>query len=309
MSEVGWQQLDVSRFLVGTGGLTLLMDTVLHPLDVIKVRQQFNTRAHVSMTAVVRRVWAKEGWRGFFRGFVPSTLGSFPGTVVYYASYEIVKDACTRAAAVRGGEPSPGVKVASSLVAGCAADVVSSVAHTPAEVISQRLMVDPLRSFFRRGPPMSMRGAVREVVHVEGLRGLFRGFWASVYTYAPSSAVWFGSYEGSLILLRSIWPDSQYANLEELTCGAVAGAAGAIVTNPLDVAKTRLQTLDAANEAHNKIIRKGYWHVFWNVCKTEGVRGMCRGLPPRLFVAVPGSAVTFAVYEIAKRLSCQEAPS
>lgn len=40
-----------------------------------------------------------------------------------------------------------------------------------------------------------------------------------------------------------------------LVAGAVAGAAGALVSNPMDVAKTRYQTLDASVEADARQLR------------------------------------------------------
>lgn len=40
--------------------------------------------------------------------------------------------------------------------------------------------------------------------------------------------------------------------------------------------------------------------------KREGLRGLLRGLVPRLYVQVPSSAVTLASYEFAKKLARKE---
>ena len=49
--------------------------------------------------------------------------------------------------------------------------------------------------------------------------------------------------------------------------------------------------------------RRGYFYIILWTAQQEGIRGLFRGLWMRLLVTVPGSAVTFASYEIVKRLS------
>lgn len=43
--------------------------------------------------------------------------------------------------------------------------------------------------------------ALRTIVRVEGVRGLYRGFSISLLTYAPSSATWWSTYGASQQLL------------------------------------------------------------------------------------------------------------
>ncbi len=86
-------------------------------------------------------------------------------------------------------------------------------------------------------------------------------------TYAPSSAIWFCTYDVCKDLfrkhkkqvLRSVglaeedvsgktWRTSLH-----LMSGAVAGATSSFFTNPLDVARTRQMCMDASNP-HDKAI-------------------------------------------------------
>ena len=48
---------------------------------------------------------------------------------------------------------------------------------------------------------------------------------------------------------------------------------------------------------------RGFFYVLSWTAKREGWAGLFRGFLPRLLVAVPGSAFTFATYEIAKRMA------
>ena len=100
----------------------------------------------------------------------------------------------------------------------------------------------------------------RAIVAQEGFKGLYRGFWPSVATFAPSSAVWWGSYGfwQKLIWInldpehdssssgRSMGSSGQAASTGQVvvvqTVSAVlAGCTASLGTNPLDVVKTRLQ--------------------------------------------------------------------
>ena len=95
--------------------------------------------------------------------------------------------------------------------------------------------------------------------------GFYRGFWASLVTYAPSSAIWFATYEATkgaiyrqLNTRPGTLPESNSRRLQtgvHLLSGACAGLASVLITNPLDVAKTRLQTMDIANPHDAKLLR------------------------------------------------------
>lgn len=43
-------------------------------------------------------------------------------------------------------------------------------------------------------PGMSGLAMARHIVRAEGVLGLYRGFGASIVTFVPSSALWWGSY-------------------------------------------------------------------------------------------------------------------
>lgn len=101
--------------------------------------------------------------------------------------------------------------------------------------------------------------------------------------------------------------------------GGVAGMAGAVVTSPLDVVKTRLQS-DLHHSLSNKtangqvrprsrfIVVRGLRHVtdtfgiIADVYKTEGFRALFRGLGPNLAGVVPARSVNFFTYGLAKNL-------
>lgn len=87
-------------------------------------------------------------------------------------------------------------------------------------------------------------------------------------------------------------------------CGAAAGIASGIVTCPLDVIKTRLQTQDSFRpRTHPRPTRAVYnglvgtARIIWS---HDGFRGMYRGLGPMLLGYVPTWATYMSVYDIVK---------
>jgi solute carrier family 25 protein 44 len=96
----------------------------------------------------------------------------------------------------------------------------------------------------------------RAIVAQEGLKGLYRGFWPSVATFAPSSAVWWGSYGfWQKLIGMNLNPGHAQSSSSSGGQGAgtgqvvavqtvsavLAGCTASLATNPLDVVKTRLQ--------------------------------------------------------------------
>ncbi|CAI0451283.1 unnamed protein product [Linum tenue] len=92
----------------------------------------------------------------------------------------------------------------------------------------------------------------------------------------------------------------------ELVChagaGAAAGAIAATFVCPLDVIKTRLQVHGLPVAAHSSGRGSAIVTILQSIVKTEGVRGLYRGLSPTILAILPNWAVYFTVYEKLKGL-------
>lgn len=77
----------------GIGGTT--GDVLMHSLDTVKTRQQGELHMppkYTSMSASYRTIFREEGFRrGLYSGVWPAFLGSFPGTVIFFGTYEYLK--------------------------------------------------------------------------------------------------------------------------------------------------------------------------------------------------------------------------
>ncbi|GMI96230.1 hypothetical protein like AT4G11440 [Hibiscus trionum] len=121
----------------------------------------------------------------------------------------------------------------------------------------------------------------------------------------PHSIIKFYTYESlKQVMLTSSQPPAQPNTLQTLVCGALAGSTAAFFTTPFDVVKTRLQTqIPGSLSRYNNV-----YHALQDIWMHEGLKGVYRGLVPRLVMYTTQGALFFASYEFFKQLLCSEAP-
>ncbi|KAF1811610.1 mitochondrial carrier protein-like protein [Eremomyces bilateralis CBS 781.70] len=221
----------------GLGGTT--GDMLMHSLDTVKTRQQGDPHMppkYTSMGGSYYTIFRQEGFRGLYGGVAPAFLGSFSGTVIFFGTYEWSK----RLLLDSGMNAS-----LAYLSAGFIADLAASPLYVPSEVLKTRLQLQGRHNnpYFKSGYNYrSMRDAVRTIYRGEGLPALFYGYKATLIRDLPFSALQFAFYEQERAFAQR-WMGSKKIGLPlELLTGASAGGMAGVLTCPLDVVKTRIQT-------------------------------------------------------------------
>ncbi|OJJ50245.1 hypothetical protein ASPZODRAFT_128872 [Penicilliopsis zonata CBS 506.65] len=110
-------------------------------------------------------------------------------------------------------------------------------------------------------------------------------------------------------------PVSSFGSWSHLIAGATGGMTTAILTSPLDVLRTRLQTDFYKTQstprpiaAQTSFVRSSLLHfretfdILFSIHRVEGWRGLFKGLGPSLTGVVPASAVKFYMYGNCKRI-------
>ncbi|KAI1108690.1 mitochondrial carrier [Nemania sp. NC0429] len=222
----------------GLGGTT--GDMLMHSLDTVKTRQQGDPHMppkYTSLGSSYYTIWRQEGVRrGLYGGWLPAMMGSFPGTVLFFGTYEWSKRHML----------DYGVQAhISYLIAGFIGDLAASIVYVPSEVLKTRLQLQGRfnNPYFKSG--YNYRGAfdaARTIVRTEGFSELFSGYKATLYRDLPFSALQFMFYEQFQSWARE-WKESRDIGVRlELLTGAAGGGLAGVLTCPLDVVKTRLQT-------------------------------------------------------------------
>ncbi|KAM0494551.1 hypothetical protein ACHAP9_007113 [Verticillium nonalfalfae] len=222
----------------GIGGST--GDMLMHSLDTVKTRQQGDPHVppkYNSLTTSYYTIWRQEGVRrGLYGGWKPALGGSFPGTMLFFGTYEWSKRVL-----IDGGVPHH----LAYFSAGFLGDLASSIVYVPSEVLKTRLQLQGRYNnpYFRSG--YNYRGttdAVRTIVRQEGPKALFHGYKATLYRDLPFSALQLMFWEQFHAWARAYKGSREVGVPLELLTGGLAGGLAGIVTCPLDVVKTRLQT-------------------------------------------------------------------
>lgn len=236
-----------------------------------------------------------------------------------------------------------------NFIAGATSSLVTQSIIVPIDVVSQRLMVNdrPLKSTPTTNTqpssssssssgtgsskkaglaPSHARAAstaavapgrrngftlARQIVQQDGVRGLYRGFGASVATFVPSSAIWWSAYGA---YQKAIW--HQYEGLTgrhaegemqarsptevvavQTSSAVLSGITSAVLTNPLDVVKTRLQVALRYQSGQQPTFRA----IAEKLIAEEGPRGLLRGVAPRITSTALWSTCMVTTYEFLKR--------
>ncbi|KIW08929.1 uncharacterized protein PV09_00845 [Verruconis gallopava] len=215
-------------------------DMLMHSLDTVKTRQQGDPHMPPKYTSLGSSYWTilrQEGVRkGLYGGGLPAFLGSFSGTLIFFGTYEWTK----RTMLDLGINPS-----VTYLTAGFVADLAASPLYVPSEVLKTRLQLQGRynNQYFNSGYNYrGMTHAIREIVRHEGPSALFHGFKATLVRDLPYSALQFAFYEQEQKLAKA-WVGKRDIGLTlEILTGASAGCLAGVLTCPLDVVKTRIQT-------------------------------------------------------------------
>jgi len=170
-----------------------------------------------------------------------------------------------------------------SFIGGGCGSVMSQCVIVPVDVVASRLQLQG-----SVGYKYQYKGgfdAFRQVWRHEGLRGFYRGWGASVLTYAPFSAVWWSTYavtKGFLYRKTGVIESSSGMQrgpdfLLQSMSGVVAAFSGVMFTNPMDVVKTRMQTKTGSSAAAEGGILKN----LTTLVKEEGWMAMTKGASVR----------------------------
>ncbi|RFU74490.1 mitochondrial carrier [Trichoderma arundinaceum] len=222
----------------GIGGST--GDMLMHSLDTVKTRQQGDPHFPPKYSSLGRSyytIWRQEGIaRGLYGGWIPALSGSFPGTVLFFGTYEWSK----RFLIDHGLQHH-----LAYLSAGFLGDLAASIVYVPSEVLKTRLQLQGRYNNPHFVSGYNYRGtldAARTIVRSEGASALFYGYKATLYRDLPFSALQFMFWEQFQAWSRVYKQSRDIGVPLELLTGAAAGGLAGVITCPLDVVKTRLQT-------------------------------------------------------------------
>ena len=183
----------------------------------------------------------------------------------------------------------------------------------PSEVVKTRLQ---LQGRFNNPHSLSAhnyRGtahAFGEIYRKRGISGLYRGYGATLLRDVPFSALQFSIYENIKKYFVREHCDGDQNKLtasHDMIAGAVAGSVSGVLTTPLDVVKTFLQTqkllprtavfLDLDGDNKRSIQYTGIRTALVGIYKQRGFKALFSGVTVRFVWTGSQSMIMFLCYE------------
>ncbi|KAL5816585.1 hypothetical protein ACOSQ3_024963 [Xanthoceras sorbifolium] len=268
----------------------IFVSLCLHPVDTIKTVTQSCCAEQKSICYIGKSIISERGFNGLYRGIASNIASSAPISAVYTLTYESVKGA------LLPHFPKEFHSLAHCVAGGCAS-VATSFIFTPSERIKQQMQVG---SHYH-----NCWNALIGIIGKGGLPSLYAGWGAVLCRNVPHSIIKFYTYESlKQMMLPSLHSNAHPTTLQTLVCGGLAGSTAALFTTPFDVVKTRLQTqIPGSMSQYNSV-----FHALQEIGKHEGLKGLYRGLVPRLVMYMSQGALFFTSYEFFKRAFSLEVP-
>ena len=187
------------------------------------------------------------------------------------------------------------------LLCGGLAGITSVTFTYPLDIVRTRLSIQSA-SFetLKRDPAQKLPGMWGIMVTMYktegGFTALYRGIIPTVAGVAPYVGLNFMVYE---IARTKFTPEGQKdpSAIGKLAAGAVSGAVAQTCTYPFDVLRRRFQV--------NTMTGMGYQYAgigdaIRNIVKTEGLRGLYKGIVPNLLKVAPSMASSWLSFEMTR---------
>ena len=332
------EEFDASRgipfqtHLLAGSGAGLAEHCLVFPLDTIKTNAQCvgqcgRTQAPDVVCVRAAKELLKDGYSSgagalrLWRGVGAVTIACVPAHAMYFGSFELVRS-------VDAGRPEPSVVV--NAVAGAVAAVGHDAIMTPADVVKQRLQL---------GHYGGLVDCFRETTRFGGLASLYRSLPTTLAMNVPYGCASVALNEHLKSSLKRRREGRPLGVAPLLACGGAAGAVASLLTTPLDVVKTRLQTqnlrraapcppaggapgrrglasfaagapgsLYAAEATGAATVYNGFADAARAIYTADGYRGFFRGATMRALAQAPSVAIVWTTYELLIRSLAPPAP-
>lgn len=275
--------------------------TILYQVHSLVTTKENRPRYAMTFTDGFKKIVERGGILSLWKGNGTSVLHRFPFSAINFYVYENVLDALHK----RRGEnedPPPLVRMVAGGLAGCSA----CVACYPLDLVRTRLTTELPGNEHYKG----ITDAVSKIVKYEGVGGLYAGLGPTLFVAIPNFAISYTVY-GSL--KEYVLDDDLFYNLRKvddesgeqslgfrltLFCGAASGTLSTLVTYPFDTIRRRMQIQNLHLEEAERLSST---QQIRRIMKSEGSKGLYRGLTLELLKVVPMVGTMFTVYDFLKQ--------
>jgi solute carrier family 25 oxoglutarate transporter 11 len=259
---------------------------VIHPADVIKVRQQVATQK-TNPFNLIGNIIKTNGPRGLYVGLGTALTRQATYGTARIGLHRVISD---RLELISGGQIPLWQKIASGMISGASAVCIGS----PFDIALVRIQNDGTLPPERRRNYRNVVDALRRVAKEEGVSTLWRGLAPNILRGMAMNVGMMSSYDQTKQFVVKHWThdvDPKKPSLKtSLASSAIAGVTCAVGSLPFDVIKSRLmfQTKDPQT---GKMPYSGVVDCAIKTFQREGPFAFFRGLPAYYVRCAPHAMV------------------
>ena len=278
----------------GIGGF--LGVTFIYPVDLAKTRLQ-NQRAlgsnnvYKGLFDCFQKTYKAEGFLKMYRGYPVNAALMAPETAVKMVANDIFRWKLSK--------DDGSITMMSEVIAGGCAGICQSSISTPMELIKIQLQdygrtqtTSQTSSTGVPGLKTTSFQVAKNIVVGGGVFSLYKGGWPTVMRNIAFAMIYFPLFAN----LNKLGPQSKYGESVfwwSLAMGWVSASVSAALTTPMDVVKTRMQTL---NKGVGEETYKGVFDAFYRILRSEGPTALFKGMGCRIIVIGPLFGISQMVY-------------
>ncbi|CAE7540314.1 mcfH, partial [Symbiodinium pilosum] len=273
--------------------LPILYKVLTLPLDVARHAMQAALSKKMPSPGLLEALRAASSPpSGLFRGLVPALCCSATGPAAFLLGYEVQ----------RGSKE--------VLEAGMVAKAVQVAAVQPFDFFRTSWQASLLLK--EASAPHLLRGPW-EVMTTDGPRSLWRGLIPTLLRDIPAAGTFWWSYMYlSQTLMRESWEEEfdptamRQRALQSASISSACAAGAALITQPMDVVKTKMQIhrmLTSRDDGFRRVKVARFFATLRETYQATGLRGLWVGGTPRIASAAFGGLLLGPAFEYAQLLS------
>uniref|UniRef100_A0A665UBV9 Mitochondrial glutamate carrier 1 n=1 Tax=Echeneis naucrates TaxID=173247 RepID=A0A665UBV9_ECHNA len=305
------KQISLPAKLINGGIAGLIGVTCVFPIDLAKTRlqnQQNGSRLYTSMSDCLIKTIRSEGYFGMYRGAAVNLTLVTPEKAIKLAANDFFRHHLSK-----DGK----LTLLKEMLAGCGAGTCQVIVTTPMEMLkiqlqdAGRIGKSDLMLFVlcssaaqrKLMPETVAAGAVetksptamqltKQLLREKGIAGLYKGLGATLLRDVPFSIIYFPLF-ANLNHLGKRGVDGPAPFYVSFISGCLAGSTAAVAVNPVDVIKTRLQSL---NRGSTEDTYSGVTDCIRKILRNEGPTAFLKGAYCRALVIAPLFGIAQVVY-------------
>lgn len=277
-------------FIVGCGS-GMVATTCVQPIDTIKVRLQLADRSVLRVTtwSIARDLMVEGGILNMYQGLSAAIMRSLIYGTMRLGLFSTFEKELARRARERGTTLSFGERS----LAGVGAGALAAVVGNPTEVILIRMQADGLKPLSQQARYSSAVDALRRIARREGVLALWKGAGP---TLIRAMSINFGQLTSFSEAKNQLQEHTSLSpSVRTAVAAGIAGCLGALISQPFDFVKTRLQnqvkTSPAVGLGSGELLYKGTFDCLFKVIRKEGLFRLYRDILPYFMRIGPHSMI------------------